>query len=159
MYTALRKQVSREGMNLTSNVFSHLVSGFTFCVSFLSLTYFVPYQSFSEVSVCVCALNCVPFFATPWTVALQAPLPMEFLRQEYWSGLPLPSAGDFLDPGIEPGLPALQANSLPPEPPGKPNPGIKPRSRTLQAHSLPAEPQGSPRSTCIGILCETVTFD
>ena len=102
MYTALRKQVSREGMNLTSNVFSHLVSGFTFCVSFLSLTYFVPYQSFSEVSVCVCALNCVPFFATPWTVALQAPLPMEFLRQEYWSGLPLPSAGGLPHPGTEP---------------------------------------------------------
>ena len=37
-----------------------------------------------------------------WTVALQAPLSMGFLRQEYWSGLPFPSPGDLPDPGIEP---------------------------------------------------------
>jgi len=42
---------------------------------------------------------------------------MEFFRQEYWSGLPLPSAGAILDPGIEPGSPALQADSLLSEPP------------------------------------------
>ena len=54
-------------------------------------------------------------FATPWTVARQAPLSMEFSRQEYWSGLPFPSPGDLLDPGIKPGSPALQANSLPSE--------------------------------------------
>ena len=58
--------------------------------------------------------------ATPWTVACQAPLSMGFSRQEYWSELPLPSPGDLPDPGIEPGSPASQANSLPPEPPGKP---------------------------------------
>ena len=40
-------------------------------------------------------------FATPWTIALQAPLPMEFSRQEYWSGLPFPSPGGFLDSGIK----------------------------------------------------------
>ena len=40
--------------------------------------------------------------------------------QEYWSGLPFPSPGDLPDPGIEPGSPALQADSLPSEPPGKP---------------------------------------
>ena len=45
---------------------------------------------------------------------------MEFSRQEYWSGLPFPSPGDLPDPGIEPGSPALQADSLPSEPPGKP---------------------------------------
>ena len=39
---------------------------------------------------------------TPWTVAGQAPLPMEFPRQEYWSGLPFPSPGDLSKPGIEP---------------------------------------------------------
>ena len=45
---------------------------------------------------------------------------MEFSRQEYWSGLPFPSPGDFPNPGIEAGSPALQADSLPTEPPGKP---------------------------------------
>ena len=45
---------------------------------------------------------------------------MEFSRQEYWSGLPFPSLGDLPNPGIEPGSPALQADALPSEPPGKP---------------------------------------
>ena len=57
---------------------------------------------------------------TLWTVALQAPLSMEFSRWEYWSGLPFPSPADLSDPGIEPGSPALQADYLPSEPPGKP---------------------------------------
>ena len=56
---------------------------------------------------------------TPWTVACQAPLSMEFSRQEYWSGLPFPSAGDFPNPGIKPGSPALEVYSLPSELPGK----------------------------------------
>ena len=50
---------------------------------------------------------------TPWTVAHQAPLSTEFSRQEYWSVLPFPSPGHLPDPGIEPGSPALQADSLP----------------------------------------------
>ena len=58
--------------------------------------------------------------ATPWTVAYQAPPSMGFSRQEYWSGLPFPSSGDLPDPGIEPRSPALQADTLPSEPPGKP---------------------------------------
>ena len=58
-------------------------------------------------------------FATLWTVAHQTPLSMEFSKQEYWSGLPFPSPGDLPDPGIEPRSPALQADSLPSEPPGK----------------------------------------
>ena len=57
---------------------------------------------------------------TPWTVAHQAPLSMRFSRQESWSTLPFPSPGDLPDPGIKPGLPALQADSLPSEPPRKP---------------------------------------
>ena len=60
-----------------------------------------------------------PTLATPWIVALQTPLSMGFPRQEYWGGLPFPSPGDLPDPGIEPGSPALQVNSLPTEPPGK----------------------------------------
>ena len=62
----------------------------------------------------------VRLFATPWTVAYQAPLSMGFSRQECWSGVPFPSPGDLPDPGIKPGSPALQANALPSEPPGKP---------------------------------------
>ena len=50
---------------------------------------------------------------TPWTVARQAPLSMEFSRQGYWSGLPFPSPGDLPNPVIEPESPALQADSLP----------------------------------------------
>ena len=51
-----------------------------------------------------------------WTVALQDPLSLEFSSQEYWSGLPFPSPGRLSNPGIEPGSPALQADSLPSEP-------------------------------------------
>ena len=65
-------------------------------------------------------LSPVRLFVTPWTVAYQASLSMGFSRQEYWSGLPWPSPGDLPDPGIEPESPALQADALPSEPPGKP---------------------------------------
>ena len=50
---------------------------------------------------------------TPWSVAYQAPLSMGFSRQGYWSGLPFPSPGDLPNPEIEPGSPALQADTLP----------------------------------------------
>ena len=52
--------------------------------------------------------------------ARQAPLSMRFSRQEYWSGLPFPSPRYFPDPGMETRSPALQADSLPSEPPRKP---------------------------------------
>ena len=55
---------------------------------------------------------------TPWAVACQTSLSMEFSRQEYWSGLPFPSPGDLPDPGIEPWSPTLQAGCLLIEPPG-----------------------------------------
>ena len=57
---------------------------------------------------------------TPWIIARLAPLPMGFSRQDYCSGLPLPSPGCLPDPGIEPRSPALPADSLPFKPPGKP---------------------------------------
>ena len=60
---------------------------------------------------------------TPWTVARQARLSMEFPRQESWSGLPFPTPGDLPDPGIEP---------------------VSPETLTLQVDSFTAEPQGSP---------------
>ena len=59
-------------------------------------------------------------FASPWTVAREAPLFLEFSRQEYWSELPFPSPGDLPDPGTEPESPALQADSLTSEPPRRP---------------------------------------
>ena len=79
--------------------------------------------------------------ATPWTAACQAPLPMEFSRQGYWSGLPFPSPGDIPDPEIEPRSPALQVDSLPSEPPGKPCKSATPsKSGFLASHwlSLPS---------------------
>ena len=54
------------------------------------------------------SLSHVQLFATPWTVAPQAPPSMGFSRQEYWSGLPFPSPGDLPDPGIKRRSPALQ---------------------------------------------------
>ena len=66
------------------------------------------------------SLSRVQLFVTPWTVAYQAPPAIGFSRQEFWSGLPLPSPGDLPNPGIKPRSSALQANSLQSEPPGKP---------------------------------------
>ena len=57
----------------------------------------------------------------PWMVAYQVPLSIGFSRQAYWNGLPFPSPGDLPNPGFKPGSPALQADSLPTEPPGSPN--------------------------------------
>ena len=82
--------------------------------------------------ICICQLSFFSFFpkcqllshvqlfVTAWTVACQAPLSMGFRRQDYWSGLPFPSPEGLPNPGIEPGSPALHADSLPSEPPGKP---------------------------------------
>ena len=62
------------------------------------------------------SLSRVWLFATPWTVACQAPLSMGFSSQDYWNGLPFHSSGDPPNPGTAPGSPALQADSLPSEP-------------------------------------------
>ena len=67
-------------------------------------------RCFSHIQLCV----------TLWTAACQAPLSMVFSRQEYWRRLPCPPPGDLPDPGIKPRSHSLQADSLPPEPPGKP---------------------------------------
>ena len=75
---------------------------------------------FHESEVKMKSLSHVRLFATPWTVAYQAPPSMGFSWQEYWSGLPFPSPGDLPDPGIEPRSPALGADALTSEPPGKP---------------------------------------
>ena len=65
------------------------------------------------------SLSGVQLFVTLWTVAYEASLSMGFSSQEYWSGLPLPSPGELPNPGIEPGSPALEADVLTSEPPGK----------------------------------------
>ena len=78
------------------------------------------------LSLCACMLSHsshVQLFVTPWHVAHQAPLSIGFSRQEHWSGLPCPPPGDLPDPGIKPwspASPALQADSLPTNPPGNP---------------------------------------
>ena len=69
------------------------------------------HYKFSSGEHCL-SLSCVRLFATPWTVACQAPLSMKFPRQEYWSGLPFPSSWALPDPGIEPRSPAWQMDSL-----------------------------------------------
>ena len=84
------------------------------------LIFLYPLIYIFTVKVKVKSLSHIRLFATPWTVAYQTPQSMEFSRQEYWSGLPSPSPGDLPNPGIEPRSPALQADALPSEPPGKP---------------------------------------
>ena len=78
---------------------------------FFSLIY-TSCESESEVAQ-LCLTLCDP-------MDYQAPLSMEFSRQEYWSGLPFPSPGDLPDPGIEPGSPALRAVALSSKSPGNP---------------------------------------
>ena len=72
------------------------------------------------VSVCAQPLGGSYLFVTPWVVARQAPQSVGFPRQEYWSGLPFPSPGHLLKPGIEPEPPALAGEFFTTEPPGKP---------------------------------------
>ena len=70
-------------------------------------------------------LKHIRFFAAPWTVAHQAPLSMEFSRQEYWSGLPFPTPGDLPNPVIKPVSPALTDGFFTIAPPGKSTEEIK----------------------------------
>ena len=74
----------------------------------------------SQVKVKSVSCSVMSDSAIPWNVIHQGPLSMGFSRQEYRSRLPFPSPGDLPNPGIEPGSPALQADALPSEPPGKP---------------------------------------
>ena len=106
-------------------------------------------------------LSRVQLFATPWTVAHQGSPSMGFSRQEYWSGLPFPSPGDLPDPGIEPRSPALQADALTSEPPGKPQQHMK--ILTKKVENLPkcfpllqvVTDSVSSRSVC-DLFCEAI---
>ena len=78
--------------------------------------------------MCVSVLSLVQLFATPKTVAHQAPLFMGFSRQEYWNGVPFPLPGDLPNPGIKPRSPvspALAGRFFTTEPPGKPHRGLR----------------------------------
>ena len=77
----------------------------------------------AHACMCICTLSCVQVFATPWTVTHQAPLSMEFSRQEYWSKLAFPTPGDLSNRGIEPmclASPALAGRFFTTVPPGDP---------------------------------------
>ena len=74
--------------------------------------------------MCGCVLSHVQLFAAPWMVANQAPLSMEFSRQEHWSGLPFPSPGDLPDPGIKLSSLALAGRRFTTVPSGKPNKNV-----------------------------------
>ena len=84
----------------------------------------VSFSTFTCAPVLFQSFRRVWLFATPWTVALQAPLSMGVSRHEYWSGLPCPPPGDLPNPGIEPASlmsPALAGRSFTTEPPGNPS--------------------------------------
>ena len=78
------------------------------------------YGNFHVVIVIVLSLIQLQLFATPWTIALQAPLSMGLSRQEYWSGLPFPPPRDLPNPGIKSMSPALAGGFFTTEPWGKP---------------------------------------
>ena len=87
----------------------------------VTIIYYDKYNLMSLLKwVKVKSLSRVRLFATPWTVAYQAPPSIEFSRQEYWSGLPFPSPGDLPDPGNKPGCPQCRQMVYPLESPGNP---------------------------------------
>ena len=88
------------------------------------MTYYIILVSGVCLCLCVLVAQSCPILVTPWTVAHQTPLYMEFSRKEYWSGLSLPSPEDMPNPEIKPRSPTLQVDSVPSEPPGKPFRGI-----------------------------------
>ena len=106
------------------------------------------------------SLSHVRLFASPWTVAYQAPPSMGFSRQEYWSELPFPSPGGIPNPEIQFASPALQADAVPSEPPGKP----KVRKRKIDKGSSKNSPcktwvltQSRP-TRCDHIYCSPTGF-
>ena len=107
-----------EGLEHPDTWFEHLKSrkSIKSFIYLLSIIYFCIRINCVCVCVCVCVLSRVQLFVTPWTVAHQAPLSMEFSRQKYWSGLPFPPPGDLLNLGIKPGslaFPAMQVGYFP----------------------------------------------
>ena len=89
------------------------------------------------MGLCAQSLNHGQFLGTAWTVAHQTPLSMECSSQEYWSGLPLPSPGDLLDPGIEPASPALAGKFFTTRHLGSPVDGFaEPQKQALEWYAM-----------------------
>ena len=103
--------IPTQASSLSFNDFSYYIQFYVFitCTLYIGLHPYV-----------LSCFSCVQFCVTLWNIAWQASLSMGFSRQEYWSGLPCPPPGDLPDPRMEPTSPALQAESLPLAPPGKP---------------------------------------
>ena len=100
-----KEMEERERMNIWESIIAHWL--FKICL---------------KVVCCVCtATHHVQLFVTPWTAACQAPLSMEFSRQEYWNELLSPSSEDLPDPGVEPIFPAFTGEFFTIAPPGKPH--------------------------------------
>ena len=78
-------------------------------------------HDWSDLAAAAVTKSCATLFMTPWTVACQAPVSVEFPKQEYWNELQFPSPGDLPDSGVEPMSPALQVDSLPLSHLGKPS--------------------------------------
>ena len=92
------------------------------CVCVCVYVLFIYTYIYTHIYIYLCvyqSLSHIQLFVTPWAIIHQTPLSMEFSKKEYWSGLPFPSPGDHPNSGIEPGSPALQADSLHSELPGK----------------------------------------
>ena len=87
--------------------------------------------------------SCPTVSATPWTVAHQVPLSMEFSRQEYWSGLPFPPPGHLPNPGTKLVSPALAGAIFVTEPPGKPNTGIVKRKQQARSGVTALNPKST----------------
>ena len=97
-----------------------------------------------KLHVCVLVAQSCPTLCDPMDTSCQAPLFMGFFRQKYWSGLPFPSPEDLPDPGIEARSPALQADSLPTEPPGTQSTGLWWLRRSVNASFLSLAPPLTP---------------
>ena len=102
-----------EGLNILQTHFPGSVHGLADKRSIIATKWNLKWPLSLFLPMCLLkwkSLSCVWLFATPWTIQS-----MEFSRPEYWSGKPFPSPADLPDPGVKPGSPALQADSLPTE--------------------------------------------
>ena len=115
----LNRQVC-DHVHVYSNTHTHI-----YLYNYISIFYSSDWINSSKIVKCKesesVSYSVVPDSVIPWTVARQAPLSMEFFRKEYWSGLPFPFQGTTLNQGSNLGLLNCKADSLPSEPPGKPN--------------------------------------
>ena len=91
------------------------------------------HSSLQTLCMKVKSLSHARLFLSPWTIAYHTPPSMGFSRQEYWNGLPFPSPGSLPNPGIEPGSPELQTDTLLSEPQGSPVYGVWKRKKHIES--------------------------